>query len=294
VINKFVTQEEGKMSIKHKIITSGVFFISAFTSLATQAQSSISVMLTDIQYQLIDLDQNDAIEPSITFNTDKFYGAISVERQIGVGKDVSSGLAYPKRVSLYNQDNWPGSSLSPQQLVFEGNTASLSDQGLFANSTNPLGTFANVTVSRNYGFTLSPKTAITISAQSSFSGAGDVPAEAPYTPDIFGNNTGYLAPYISISATSRVMFTQNNSNAGIDLDQKHLNTNASGNFSNSKMLTSTFQNTGNTPIYISADIAAFLSTSTVVPIPEASSSQQLCFGLIGLGLFLRIKKSLLA
>jgi hypothetical protein len=243
--------------------------------------------VNNFQYTLTDLDPNDGVAPAVTWGSGTSSSSIDVSAQTGTEPYPDATLVAPTYTSLFKDTNTAIGPLGTSTaLASNGHAASTGAQGLTVSQSVPLGALWRDVASFNSGFTLSPNTAITFSAQAQGTLSVNVPPSALLIIEPNGyRNNGYM-DWAYTQAYGGVGIRINNKGNVIgDTTNMYLGlrSNVTSSVSDSKLISATFSNATGSDLSATVSLSASLDGYTVASIPEASTWAQMTLGLIGLG-----------
>ena len=256
-------------------------------SQAALAQSQSSVSIRNIKYTLTDLDLNDGIAPSLSWKSGTSTSGLHVSAQTGTE---GSGSVSPIFQNILNKENTASGRLgSNTSLALQGHTASTDAQGLTATASTPMGQSWYDEAHFNGGFTLSPKTAVTFTADAQGAISGTVPKNAYLVvqPGGYQDNGYFDWAYIQASADAIISFDDISGSIigtgepnGLDVSLRSYQTASNA---NGKSITATLSNSTSLATQNQVTIRASVNGYTVVSVPEPSTWAQMLLGLTGLG-----------
>lgn len=241
-----------------------------------QTVTSASASLTDIKFELIDLDQNDGITPSMTWIAGNSWSQLTQQ-----GLQAFPGQTSPPKIAVTEfSDGHLSKRYGSSNIVSApfGQTSTAAN-AIRASVSLPYDKAIHDESSMGGSFTLSANTAIKFSGLSTVTVSGR-PPDGSYTPNVWNDDAVYKSGALtsiefgSAPATNRVV-SHVSSIVITSPDAKTLTEPLSATFTNA---------TGSSQSVVVSMMAGASSQTNVTFMPELAAWAQMLLGLAGVGM----------
>lgn len=261
------------------------------------AEAHSSLTLGNYQYTLIDLDPDDGIAPSVTWETGTLMQSLATSTSNGVG--VGGG---PNVVSHFSSDkSYQVPIGTAKSLSYQGFAVSSGSSGLSTSANIPVGGLWRLLTQYEQGFVLGAKTAISFTALAQ-SNLGVVVPPWSVTTEPYGYpNNGYFdwAPIQAETMAYIAVDTKLSESLGssppclfdkcktMDYLIDFMRSYETGSRVKDKQLSLTFSNESAAAESHVVSTVAYIDGYATAPlpmVPEPSTLSMICVGLAGIGL----------